>query len=140
MKLRLQSKMEVITMGKHSIVHVELPADDPKEAAQFYSNLFGWDTEASPSPSGEYWQFTPSAQPGGGFNPVGDSGLWPTKAGDVLLYISTDDIDASLAKAESLGGKIVAGKQEIPGMGWWAMFSDPTGNKIGLYTSTAQVQ
>jgi predicted enzyme related to lactoylglutathione lyase len=126
-------------MVKHSIVHVELPASDPKEAAQFYSNLFGWGTEASPSPTGEYWQFTPDAQPGGGFNPVGDSGMWPVKPGDVLLYISTDDIDATLAKAESLGGKAVTPKTEIPGMGWWGMFSDPTGNKIGLFMSAAQV-
>jgi uncharacterized protein len=125
-------------MGKHNIVHVELPASDPKEAAKFYSDLFGWNTEATPSPSGEYWQFRPEALPGGGFNPVGDAGLWPTKPGDVLLYISTDDIDATLAKAESLGGKIVKRKDEIPGIGWWGMFTDPTGNKIGVFTDKAQ--
>jgi predicted enzyme related to lactoylglutathione lyase len=25
-------------------------------------------------------------------------------------------------------------KTEIPGMGWYAIFSDPTGNRIGLFT------
>src|SRR5437660_829093 len=120
-------------MGKHSIVHVEIPANDPKEAAQFYSDLFGWDTEASPSPGGDYWQFRPSEQPGGGFNPVSENGQFPVKPGDILLYISTDDIDASLAKAESLGGKILAPKEEIPGIGWWGMFLDPSGNKIGVF-------
>ena len=127
-------------MGKHSIVHVELPANDPKQAAQFYSNLFGWKTEALPSPAGEYWQFTPDATPGGGFNPVGEGGPWPVKPGDVFLYISTDDIDATLAKAESLGAETITPRTEIPGIGWWGMFSDPTGNKIGLYTATAQVE
>jgi len=126
-------------MGKHSIVHVEIPASDPKAAAKFYSQLFGWNIAAMPGPTGEYWQFTPDSQPGGGFNPVGDSGQWPVKPGDVLLYISTDDIDTTLAQAESLGAKTVTQKTEIPGMGWWGMFTDPTGNKIGVYTSSAQV-
>lgn len=120
-------------MGKHNIVHVELPASDPKEAAQFYSELFDWKTVASQSPGGEYWQFRPDSFPGGGFNPVGESGLWPTKPGDILLYISTDDIDATLAKAELLGGKIIMKKEEIPGIGWWGMFTDPTGNRIGVF-------
>ncbi len=51
-----------------------------------------------------------------------------------MVYISTDDIDASLAKAESLGGKIVLPKSEIPDTGWFGFFSDPTGNVVGLYT------
>ena len=127
-------------MAKHSIVHVEIPASDPKEAAQFYSDLFGWNTGASQTGGGEYWSFRPDAQPGGGFNPVGEGGLWPVKPGDVFIYISTDDIDATLAKAESLGAKTVNSKTEIPGMGWWGMFTDPTGNKIGLFTDTSQVQ
>jgi uncharacterized protein len=126
-------------MGKHSIVHVEFPASDPKESAKFYSDLFGWKTEGSQVGGGEYWGFTPDAQPGGGFNPVGESGPWPVEPGDVFVYISTDDIDATLAKAESLGAKTVTTKTEIPGIGWWGMFSDPTGNKIGVFTATAQL-
>ena len=50
-------------MGKHNIIHVEIPANDPKEAAQFYNNLFGWNTEAMPSPTGDYWQFRPESMP-----------------------------------------------------------------------------
>jgi predicted enzyme related to lactoylglutathione lyase len=46
----------------------------------------------------------------------------------------TDDIDSSLAKAESHGGKNVTPKTEIPNTGWFGFFSDPTGNLIGLYT------
>ena len=125
-------------MGKHSIAHVEIPASDPKEAAKFYTDLFGWETGSAQTAAGEYWMFRPDAQPGGGFNPVGESGMWPVKPGDVLVYISTDDIDATLAKAVSLGGKLVTTKTEIPGIGWWGMFSDPTGNKIGVFTGTGQ--
>ena len=69
---------------------------------------------------------------GGGFNPVGGE-LNP--AGTVIVYVGTDDITASLEKAEALGGKTLVPKTEIPGMGWFGIFADPTGNKIGLFTA-----
>ena len=58
------------------------------------------------------------------------------KPGEVLIYIATDDIDASLAKINKLGGKTLVPKNEIPDIGWYAVFTDPTGNKFGLYTDS----
>ena len=52
----------------------------------------------------------------------------------MLVYVGTDDIEASLAKAESLGGSTIVPKTEIPGQGWFAVFTDPTGNRMALYT------
>ena len=78
----------------------------------------------------DYATFDTGKNVGGGLNPVNDS----NPAGTVLVYVGTDDIDSSLAKAESLGGKIVTPKTEIPNTGWFGFFSDPTGNLIGLYT------
>jgi len=49
------------------------------------------------------------------------------------LYISTDNIEASLAKIEQAGGVAVAPRTAIPNMGWFALFKDPTGNMIGLF-------
>jgi len=49
------------------------------------------------------------------------------------VYVDTADIDASLAKVEQLGGKVMLPRSEIPGMGWFALFSDPSGNQIGLF-------
>ena len=118
-------------MSKHPIVHIEFSAHDPQAAARFYSDLFGWKTESMPEMN--YVMFdTGEAQ--GGFNPVSDQ----VKAGDVYVYISTDDIEASLAKAESLGGKAIVPKTEIPNMGWFAFFTDPTGNMVGLYTGMGE--
>ena len=67
---------------------------------------------------------------GGGLNPIQET--YP--AGTVAVYVGTDDIEATLKRVEELGGKTIAPKSEIPGMGWFAFFSDPTGNMIGLYT------
>ncbi len=120
-------------MAAHPIVHVELPAANTEAAAKFYGDAFGWKFERDPS--FDYWMFQAAPGPGGGLVSVGpgESGAPPTKPGDVLVYIGSDDIEADLAKIESLGGKTVSPSMEIPGTGWFAIFTDPTGNRMALY-------
>jgi len=77
--------------------------------------------------------FEANPGPGGGFVQVG--GMGDYNLGEVLIYVYTNDIDASLAQAESLGGKILQPKTEIPHIGWFAFFSDPSGNRIALFTN-----
>ena len=115
-------------MSNHPFVHIEFPAKDLGEAAKFYSEIFGWKTQHMPEMN--YASFETGSPPGGGFNPLSEQ----TKAGDVRVYIGTDDIEATLAKIESLGGKIAMPKTEIPMVGWFALFFDPTGNVVGLFT------
>jgi predicted enzyme related to lactoylglutathione lyase len=50
----------------------------------------------------------------------------------VSIYVSVDDLAASLAKAESLGATAIMQPTPIPGVGSFAMFSDPEGHVIGL--------
>jgi len=116
-------------MASYPIVHVEISANDLESAGKYYADLFGWKVQHIPEMN--YATFEPQEGPGGGFNPVGDS----NPAGNVLVYVGTDDIEGTLARAESLGGKILVPKMEIPQTGWFGIFSDPTGNQIGLYTA-----
>ncbi len=120
-------------MSKHPIVHIELSANDPEAAGKFYSDAFDWKFEAIPEMN--YVTFEAEGGPGGGFNPTSSESVNP---GDVLVYIQTDDIEASLAKVESLGGKALMPKTEIPNTGWFGIFSDPTGNNVGLYTPLSE--
>jgi hypothetical protein len=121
-------------MSNHSIVHIGIPAIDPARAGTFYTDLFGWNVQVNQA--FDYHMFQAEPGPAGGFVKVGE--CLSHKPGEVLIYIATDDIDATLAKAESLGGKILTPKTEIPHTGWFAFFSDPTGNRIGLFTGTCQ--
>ena len=50
----------------------------------------------------------------------------------VTFYVSVDDLQAYLDKAESIGGKTVTPPTEIPGVVTYAFFADPDGNVIGL--------
>lgn len=117
-------------MASHPIVHVEIPASDLTAAGAFYSELFGWEMTTYEGMS--YTMFNPGSGPGGGFAELSDG----FEVGQVLIHVETDDIEASLAKAESLGGTTRLPKTEIPGIGWYAIFTDPTGNSIGLYTGS----
>ena len=117
-------------MNKHPVVHIEISAKDRVAASKFYTDLFGWKVEQMPEVN--YATFETGEGPGGGFSPIGEN----NPAGSVLVYFDTDDIPTSLDKAVKLGGKVVIPQTEIPGMGWYAIFKDPTGNPIGLYKTT----
>ena len=123
-------------MPNHSIVHVDVPSHDLEAAGKFYAGLFCWTIQ--PMPEFNYALFDAPPGPGGGFvttaDETADPGPMSFKPGEVLVYVSTNDIDATLARVESLGGRPLLPKTEIPGIGWYGVFADPTGNRIGLYT------
>ncbi len=112
-------------MKTHPIVHVEIAAKDTKAASEFYKELCGWQIDHAPQFN--YYTFRAEGGPGGGFTGPENS------SGGVVIYVATDDIESFLKKAESLGGKTLEPKTEIPGIGWFAMFADPSGNRIGVY-------
>lgn len=117
-------------MSKRNIVHVEIPAADQTAAGTFYQQLFGWKITPIPEMNYTMWESS-DAVSSGGF--PGVSQEFP--AGQVIVYIDSDDIDADLKQVEKLGGKVVRVKEEIPGFGWFGIFRDPTGNILALYTS-----
>ncbi|MBC8508002.1 MAG: VOC family protein [Chloroflexi bacterium] len=114
-------------MSKHHIVHIEFSANDREAAGKFFSDVFDWEVQQMPEMN--YAMFNTGDDLGGGLNPVGEN----SPVGRVLVHIGTDDIEATSAKIEANGGKITVPKTEIPAMGWFAIFTDPTGNEIGLY-------
>ena len=120
-------------MAEHAILHIEFSSTNLAQSQAFYRALFGWKTQ----PWGaDYALFTPPSGPGGGFNPVGGR----CKPGDVIVYVSTDDIPGTLARVKALGGKVVLPETEIPDVGWYALFHDPSGNVVGLFKAKNEAQ
>jgi len=113
----------------HPIVHIEIPASDLKEASKFYADVFGWQIDTSSME--DYPMFASEGGPGGGFVQLSDTAH---SVGRPLLFIGTDDIDASLAAVEAHGGKTLMPRTAIPHVGWWAVFDDSVGNTLALYT------
>ncbi len=124
-------------MTTHAIVHVEIPATDIKENARFYAEAFGWKIQVDPQY--DYHMFQTEGGPGGGFvstkmDAEGEAMMgFRYEIGKPLLYIGTDDIEESLAQVEAAGGKVLVRQMEIPGAGWFAHFTDPSGNHMALF-------
>jgi len=116
-------------MSKRNVVHVEIPAANVEAAGKFYADLFGWKIQSMSEMNYTMWEAEDHT--GGGFTEVSAE----NPAGQVLVYIASDDIEADLKNVEKLGGKVLRPKTEITGMGWFGIFQDPTGNVLALYTS-----
>jgi predicted enzyme related to lactoylglutathione lyase len=109
--------------------HFEIPVDDPDRAEDFYSKAFGWSFnrfEGAP----EYYGLATTGDTNPGIN-----GALYQRGSDsaVIVTMSVEAVDESLAQIVELGGKVVQGKVPIPGMGWYATCEDTEGNRIGVF-------
>lgn len=111
--------------------HVEIGSRDMEKARGFYEQVFDWKIEAMPMGEGQvYGTIDTGTPPGGGlFEPA------PEVPVGVTVYIQVDNVEEALGKIEGAGGKTVMPKQEVPGEGWFALFSDLDGNVLGLWES-----
>ena len=117
-------------MAHGQINHIEFPADDPQRAMRFYEAVAGWEFSTVEG-THDYWVFLYAEGFGGG---IGKRGV--TTGQVVRDYIEVDSIEDALAAAERTGGKVKESKQDIPGMGWFAVVTDPEGNEVGLFQSS----
>ena len=109
------------------IVHIEIPVKDLEETPKFYSDIFGW--ELTPVPDNDYILFTADG--------AGISGAFVKpethQIGGTVGYIQVENIEDSLKSVEDNGGKAQSGRQDVGDAGWFALFTDPDGNPMGLW-------
>ncbi len=114
-------------MTERTIIHIEIPATDRQANAAFYQKVFGWTFTHSDEPMPYTMSDTPNV--GIGMPDTGDN----YKPGDVLVYISSEDVAADLDAIEAAGGKRVRGPFMVGDFGEMALFTDPTGNLLALW-------
>lgn len=119
----------------HPVVFFEVVGRDRDRLRDFYTQAFGWSGTDVPGDM-PYTTIEPAGDRGiaGGIGPDPSGG-----GGHVTFYVDTDDIEASLAKIEQLGGRKLFGPIDIP-YGRIAHFADPEGHMIGLWTGAAPGQ
>lgn len=119
------------------VVHFEIGCKNLEATKKFFAAAFGWEYVPDMPNMGMISNLGHGAPGsigiGGHINALGHE---PHRY--VTVYMLVDDIAATLAKIESLGGKTIVPKTEVPGMGHFAWFADPEGNALGLWTSMAQ--
>jgi len=114
-----------------NVCHWEIAAKDAAALQSFYRKLFDWEFDTNNSKNYGYTR-------SGGLAGNGIDGGIYQKAEQhpayVTFYVMVEDLQAYLDRAVSLGGTALVPRTEIPGGGHFAMFADPEGNRIGIYS------
>ena len=120
------------------VVHFEMPAEDRKRMADFYTKTFGWQTQLLGPEMGEYVVVATTesdengpVKPGtinGGFYPKKED--WPAQYPAVVIAV--DDIKESMKKVADAGGKVLGKPIEIPSVGQYVSFFDTEGNRVSI--------
>jgi uncharacterized protein len=121
-----------------SVVHFEMPYDDPDRMSAFYEAAFGWRTQMLGGEMADYVLATtvetdetgpvrPGAINGGFFRrDPASPGQHPS------VVIAVDDVDEAARKIAEAGGRLLAEPMDIPGVGRYLAIQDPEGNHLGV--------
>lgn len=119
------------------VVHFEIPADDQERARKFYQEALGWRIDPVPGMDYNMVVTTPMDESTGAPTEPGaiNGGMFAREAAlkTPVITVDVEDINATLATVESLGGAVVKPRETIPGMGSFAYFKDTEGNVMGLW-------
>ncbi len=121
------------------VVHFEMPAEDRKRMAAFYTEVFGWQAQFLGPQMGDYVLVTttesgPDGRPkkpgaiNGGFFPKSQER--PAQYPSVVIAV--DDIQEHMQKVTRGGGKVLGEPMKIPGVGWYVAFLDTEGNRVSM--------
>ena len=131
-------------MQKNAVSHFEIYADDTTKLGQFYTTLFDW--QLQPVPDMNYTVIRTvendaqdMPQQSGGIN-GGILSVPGYKPGAWVNYVNVESVDASVQKAVSLGATVTKPKSPVPGMGWFAMLTDPQGNAFAMFQQDSQAK
>jgi predicted enzyme related to lactoylglutathione lyase len=125
-----------------SLCWVELYTPDIPAAAAFYRKVLGLETSAVSFPGGTYTCVNP-AEGGedamfGGIVALADD---PAEAGAGaywLPYFEVTDTDATVARAQELGGTVRVPATDVTGVGRIARLADPYGARFAVIRSAPQ--
>ncbi len=109
----------------------ELLTTDPKRAAAFYGEMFGWSSEAMDMGRwGTYHLQKRGSKDAAGMLQLPKDVDAPPHW---ITYVHVTDVDAITAKARQLGGTIHREPTDIPNIGRFAVLADPTGAVFGIF-------
>jgi len=113
-------------------VWYDLMTTTPDKAIPFYKAVAGWGTQ--PMEGMEYTMWTNGSTPFAGMMQItaemAQAGVHP----HWLPYIHTPDTDATAKQAATLGGSVMTGPRDIPGVGRFAVITDPQGANFAIFT------
>lgn len=130
------------------VVHFEMPAEDRKRMAKFYTSAFGWQMQMLGEDMGNYVLARTTAEVDKSGRPKKTgiiNGGFFTKSDDMpaqypSVVIAVDDIKKSMNKIAKAGGKVIGEPMEIPGFGMYVSFFDTEGNRVSIMEPTMEMK
>jgi uncharacterized protein len=114
------------------VVHFEVIGKDGEKLRSYYSELFGWEFDSdNPMNYGIVQRDGNVSADGVGIG-GGVASAPEGYDGHVTFYIGVPDVEAALAKAESLGGSRVMGPEKVMEEVEIGLFNDPEGHLVGV--------
>lgn len=119
---------------KNLVSIIEIPTSDLQRAITFYQNLLGLNIEEA-----DMGDVQMGILPGeeGAVNVVlvKSDDARPSVEGSLLYLNAGDDLQPVLDRVSPHGGEVILPKTEItPEMGFFALFMDTEGNKMGIHS------
>ena len=103
---------------------------DPEKALEFYSEVFGWESEKVDTGGADYWQLTADGSNVGGLFRMGDD--FPDEVpGHWIVYFAVEDADAATEKARENGATVRAEPFDNEA-GRFSVLTDPHGAAFAL--------
>ncbi|MBY9020666.1 MAG: VOC family protein [Candidatus Lokiarchaeota archaeon] len=111
------------------IIHFEINADDPERAKNFYEKVFNWKIQKWEGPM-EYWTIDAGEEDEEGIG----GGLQKREQSEdqIFNYIKVSSVEEFSKKIEKSGGTLESPKITVPTVGYFYMFKDTEGNKLGI--------
>jgi len=107
----------------------ELHTRDVDRARAFYTKVVGWKAHSCPTVPGGH-AYTEWVRPDGahvGGMMAAQAGEAADEAANWAAYVNVSDVDAIIARAASLGGRVVTPPFDVPQVGRLAAIADPSG-------------
>lgn len=123
-------------MTSNAVSWFEIPAADFERSKAFYCKIFDFEMpvmDMGPNRMG----FLPHDQGVGvGGAIVHGEGNVPSMDGTIVYLAGGADLSTVLDRVSDAGGKVIVAKTLIaPEMGYYAVFVDTEGNKVGLHSN-----
>ena len=117
---------------KSLIAFFEIPVTDFCQSVNFYQAIFGVELMMAEYGHEKMACFVQDGQTVGAISYAPD--FKPSEHG-VLIHFHCEDMDRAIRQVLKQGGSIAIPKTKIQaeGKGYFAVFTDPAGNRVGLY-------
>lgn len=120
---------------KNLISIVEIPTTNFSRAVAFYQAILNISIEEVDMDGVKMGLF-PNDGEGVFVQLINGSGYKPSSDGAIVYLNGGEDLQTVASKIEENGGKVIVRKTEIgPEMGFYAIFTDTEGNKLGLHSN-----